>query len=88
MKKENEGAPARVQIDLSTSQRVEKFLRAMNSAHLSDEYRLEDASGEKSADAKSALGASYAGGEFQGKIYLVNYTNDGVFPSFIDEFIK
>lgn len=47
-----------------------------------DEFFVVDGSGTKEADPRTYIGLIYAVSEFD-EIYLVNKTNDGVFPEFI-----
>lgn len=51
-----------------------------------DSFLIVDFNGRQRADAKSLLGVMYAVAEFNDQLYLVNETNDGSFPSFIDEY--
>lgn len=49
-----------------------------------DNFVLVDESGSKTADPKTHMGIIYALSEFD-KLYLINSTNDGKFPSFLSE---
>ena len=51
-----------------------------------DSFLIVDFNGRQRADAKSLLGVMYAVAEFNDQLYLVNETNNGSFPSFIDEY--
>ena len=48
----------------------------------SDKFILQNEDGTKSTEIKTTISIIYALSEFD-KIYLVNETNDGVFPDFI-----
>lgn len=76
----------RAQIRLETSKECIEFVKLMNSCGSVDKFVLENFDGNYRIDPHSLLGVFYASGEFNGQIYLVNETNDGVIPSFVDEF--
>jgi hypothetical protein len=48
----------------------------------SDKFILQNEDGTKSTEIKTTISIIYALSEFD-KIYLVNETNDGVFPDFV-----
>ena len=76
----------RTQINLDTNTKVLRFVENMNSDGTADKYVLEDFSGENRVSARSYLGALYASSEFGDHIFLVNLTEDNVFPNFVKEF--
>lgn len=51
-------------------------------AECSDKFILQNEDGTKSTEIKTTISIIYALSEFD-KIYLVNETNDGVFPDFV-----
>ena len=74
----------KISLKLDTPNKITDFMLAMNNFHTTDEYCLINNQGGL-VDAKSTLSVVYAGVAFD-KIFLVNRTNDGVFPPFIDQF--
>lgn len=77
----------RVQVRLDTHKQVTDFVKQLNSDGTVDKYVLEDFEGTHRVDARSYLGAIYASAEFGDYIYLVNTTEDGKYPSFINNFL-
>lgn len=77
----------RARIRLETPSEVQDFVSRLNSDGTIHKYILEDKDCQKRVDARSYLGAIYASADFSGEIYLVNETEDGKFPSFVDEFM-
>lgn len=75
----------RAEILLTTAQDVNKFVSIINHDGSADKYVLTNVSGDLNVSARSYLGALYAATEF-GKLYLVNQTEDGKFPSGIDDY--
>lgn len=75
----------RAKIALLTQQEVVDFIKALCDGR-NDFYDVENFSGTKVVNARSILGMLYATGEFPDEMYLVNITNDGYFPSEIDNF--
>ena len=76
----------RTQILLDTNSKVIEFVKNINSDGTTNKYILEDFSAENRVSARSYLGALYASAEFGDHIFLVNMTEDGVFPNFVREF--
>ena len=74
----------RAHIELTTNEEIAKFMAVM--ANLEDTYSLEDFEGVQRANAKSTLGVMYATADYGAQLYLVNDTNDGVFPAALDAF--
>lgn len=79
-------AYTRAQINLDTSASVNQFVQEMNSDGTTNKYTLEDFEGTHRVSARSFLGALYASCEFGEKVFLVNETEDGYFPSFVDKY--
>lgn len=50
-----------------------------------DVFTVEDFTGTRRVNARSLLGVLYIVSECGDKLYLVNDTNDGVFPTALDE---
>ena len=49
-------------------------------------YRVETADGSRAVNAKSYIGMMYMSAEHSGEMYLVNETDNGVFPTELDRF--
>lgn len=63
------------------------LMSIINDARTSnDSYIVEDFSGTHRVCAKSVMGMLYAMSDFNNDMYLVNLTNDGKFPSFVDKY--
>lgn len=63
------------------------LMSIINDARTSnDSYIVEDFSGTQRVCAKSVMGMLYAMSDFNNDMYLVNLTNDGKFPSFVDKY--
>ena len=76
----------RAQIQLDTNTRVTDFINEMSTDNSLYRYYLENFDGSYRVNARSLLGAIYASAEFQGQVFLVNDTHDGLFPNFIDKY--
>lgn len=76
----------RAKIRLDTNKSVMAFVQAINSDGSIDKYVITDFDGIHCVSARSYLGVLYASSEFGDNMYLVNLTEDGKFPHFIDEF--
>ena len=74
----------RAEIILDRTSDVAEFVCLINKE--SDKYIIEDEDCGLSVDAKSYLGVFYASADFCGPLYLVNKTNDGYFPMFVDAY--
>lgn len=80
-------AYTRAQIALNSSREVNEFVKEINSDGTAMKYTLEDFDGTHRVSARSFLGVLYASCEFENeKIFLVNETEDGYFPSFVDKY--
>lgn len=77
---------SRAHIRLNTTSDVNSFVSQINSDGTTDKYIIEDFSGIQRANARSLLGVIYAMTDFNDEMYLVNMTQDGVFPSFVDAY--
>jgi len=74
----------RAQIQLDTQSKIMDFINIMT--HQTDTFMVEDERGHARANASSMLGVIYASGDYGDQMYLVNETNDGVFPNELDKF--
>ena len=75
----------RAEIKLLTQTDVIHFIEKMNQES-SDSYIVESEDHRIRVNARSVIGMLYAAAEMGSHIYLVNETNDGVFPNFINEY--
>lgn len=76
----------RIPINLDTPRKVMDFIAMINNEGAADDYSLENKDGTQRISAKSPLSVFYASIEFNKQIFLVNDTDDGVFPSGVDQF--
>lgn len=76
----------RAKIVLDTTKSVLDFVQNMTSTNLEDRLTLENFDGSHRVSAKSFLGVMYASTEWGNDIYLINETNDGVFPNFVNDY--
>lgn len=74
----------RAQIRLDTQQKILDFTNCLNNEV--GRYSVEDVSGERRVDARSLLGLIYASGDFGDEMYLVNETDNGYFPNFVNNY--
>lgn len=76
----------RARIRLDTVGSVDDFVRRLNSDGTTNKYVVESMTGKHRVDARSYLGMIYASAEFGDHLYLINETEDGVFPAWVNEF--
>lgn len=79
-------AHTRTQILIETPKQAQAFVSMLNSDGTADKYVLENFDCSYVIDARSLLGVIYAYSEFEGPTYLVNATNDGVYPTDVYKF--
>lgn len=77
---------ARTHIRLMTMKDIKNFVELLNTDGTADRYTIENASGSLRINARSLEGVIYAAIDYNDETYLVNETNDGVYPHGIDEF--
>lgn len=75
----------RAEIKLLTQTDIVHFIEKMNQES-SDSYIVESEDRRIRVNARSIIGMLYAATEIGSHIYLVNETNNGVFPNFINEY--
>ncbi len=75
---------ARIRLDLMSE--VADFVRQLNTDGSINKYICEDFEGTHRVNARSYLGMLYASAEFGDYMFLVNETEDGVFPAFINSY--
>ena len=76
----------RTHIRLNTTEEASRFVSQLNTDGTADKYSIEDFDGVHRANARSLLGVIYAMSDFHDEMYLVNETQNGVYPSFVDAF--
>ena len=74
----------RAEINFETEKDIVGFITAINKSN--DIFRLEDFRGEHAVNPASMLGLLYARADFSNGMYLINLTNDGVFPNEINQY--
>ena len=75
---------SRTHIRLMTMNDIKNFVETLNTDGTADRYTIENASGSLRINARSIEGVIYAAVDYNDETYLVNETNDGVYPSGID----
>ena len=76
----------RAHIRLNTPKEAAEFVQFINSDGTVTKYTIMDASGKYRVSARSLIGVIYAMTDFNDEMYLVNETDDGVFPHAIDQY--
>lgn len=76
----------RAHIRLNTPQEATEFVRLINSDGTTTKYTITDASGKYRANARSLIGVFYMMTDFNDEMYLINETEDGVFPHMFDNY--
>ena len=76
----------RTHIRLNTTEDASHFVAQLNTDGTVDKYFIEDFNGVHRANARSLLGVIYAMSDYHDEMYLVNETQNGVYPSFVDSF--
>lgn len=75
---------ARAHIRLNNQAEVLDFIQGLSK--FEDTFTIESRSGLHRVNAKSVIGVMYTMFDFHDEMYLVNETNDGVMPAFVDQF--
>lgn len=75
---------ARAHIRLNTQAEVMTFVMALSK--FEDHFSIENGKGNHRVNAKSVIGVMYTMMDFPNELYLVNDTNDGVIPGFVDAY--
>lgn len=76
----------RAHIRIDTTEEASRFVSELNGDGSTNKYVIENFNCESRINARSLLGVIYAMIEHQDEMFLVNETNDGFFPSFIDKY--
>lgn len=74
----------RARINFNTERDIVNFITLINQQP--DIYCLEDFRGEHAVNPASMLGLLYARADFSNGMYLINLTNNGIFPSEINDY--
>lgn len=77
---------SRAHIRLNTTSEASEFVKLLNSDGTANKYVIEDFNSVHRVDARSLLGVIYAMTDYNDEMYFVNETDDGVFPSCIDNY--
>ena len=75
---------ARAHIRLTSQAEVMEFIQGL--CRFEDAFSIESRSGMHRVNAKSVIGVMYTMFDFPDEMYLVNDSNDGVIPAFVDQF--
>lgn len=75
---------SRAHIRLTNQSQVIAFVQLLSNHP--DTFSIENGESTRRIDAKSVLGVMYFTFDLQDEMYLVNETNDGLIPSFVDQF--
>lgn len=76
----------RAHVRLMSISDINEFVSGLNSDGTSDRYTIENFAGTLRINARSMQGMIYASVDYNEEMYLVNETQDGVFPHIIDKF--
>lgn len=74
----------RARIQLTTLADINNFVRELNRDGSTSKYTIENFDRSLRVSARSIHGVIYAAGDFGAEMYVVNETEDGVFPSVVD----
>lgn len=75
---------SRAHIRLNSQTEVIAFIQEL--CKQDDSFSIENMNGNHRVNAKSVIGVMYTMLDFPEELYLVNDTNNGVIPSFVDEY--
>ena len=76
----------RAYIFINTTEEASRFVSELNSDGSVNSYFIENFNGTSRVNARSLLGVIYAMTEHQDNMFLVNETEDGIFPSCINKY--
>lgn len=77
---------SRAHIRINTTLEASNFVAQMNTDGTTNKYTIENFDGSHRANARSFLGVLYAMSDYNDEMFLVNETQDGYFPNFIDAY--
>ena len=78
------GTHARAHIRLMSQAEVMEFIQGLSK--FEDAFSIETRSGMHRVNAKSVIGVMCTMFDYSEELYLVNDTNDGMIPAFVDQF--
>ena len=76
----------RAHIRFNTTHDATEFVQNLNSDGTANKYTITDDSNTYRTNARSLLGVIYAMTDFNDNMYLINETEDGLFPTFVDNY--
>lgn len=76
----------RAHIRLNTPREASEFVQMINSDGSVTKYTITDDAGKYRVSARSIMGVMYAMTDFNDNMYLINETEDGVFPHMFDKY--
>lgn len=77
---------SRAHIRINTTLEASKFVAELNTDGTANKYTIESFNGNRRANARSFLGVLYAMSDYNDEMFLVNETQNGYFPNFIDAY--
>ena len=75
---------SRAHIRLTSQAEVLQFVQGLSRSD--DVFSIENKDGSRRIDAKSILGVLYFTFDLQDEMFLVNESNNGLIPAFVDQF--
>lgn len=76
----------RAHIRVNNPTEAADFVSKLNSDGSTNSYVIENESGKHRVNARSLLGVIYACTDYSDHMYLVNDSEDGNFPSFVNDY--
>lgn len=76
----------RAHIRVNNPTEAAEFVSKLNSDGSTNSYVIENKDGKHRVNARSLLGVIYACADYSDSMYLVNDSEDGNFPSFINDY--
>lgn len=76
----------RAHIRVNNPTEAAEFVSKLNSDGSTNSYVIENKDGKHRVNARSLLGVIYACTDYSDSMYLVNDSDDGNFPSFINDY--
>lgn len=76
----------RAHIRVNNPTEAAEFVSKLNSDGSTNSYVIENKDGKHRVNARSLLGVIYACTDYSDAMYLVNDSDDGNFPSFINDY--
>ena len=76
----------RAHIRVNNPTEAAEFVSKLNSDGSTNSYVIENKDGKHRVNARSLLGVIYACTDYSDSMYLVNDSDDGNFPSFVNDY--